>query len=163
MHLYGSVCGAAVWYKLLPSCRGSSEAGVSQSWRRSFGGACKTPCEGSPRAALGSYEASPVHTSLLLPLVRSRVLVGRRGFQDLPAALPASLLALGFFTPDTCLETELAMAKGTTANTASKKRKKADTGNFKTYIARVLRQVHPKIRVSQKSMSILNSLVTRAA
>lgn len=50
------------------------------------------------------------------------------------------------------------MAKSAKASGA-KKRKKADTSTFKTYIARVLRQVHPKVRISQKSMSILNSLV----
>merc|ERR1712078_581425 len=41
-----------------------------------------------------------------------------------------------------------------------KKKKKSKRGaNFKTYINRTLKQVHPKIGISQKSMSIMNSLV----
>ena len=40
------------------------------------------------------------------------------------------------------------------------RRKKPDTSTFKTYISRVLKQVHPKITISKKSMSIMNSFVT---
>ena len=40
------------------------------------------------------------------------------------------------------------------------KRRKANTRTFNTYINRVLKQVHPKIGISKKSMSIMNSFVT---
>ena len=39
------------------------------------------------------------------------------------------------------------------------RKKKADTSTFRTYISRVLKQVHPKITISKKSMSIMNSFV----
>ena len=42
--------------------------------------------------------------------------------------------------------------------TAPKPRSKKTVG-FKTYINRVLKQVHPKIGLSKKSMSIMNSFV----
>ena len=45
-----------------------------------------------------------------------------------------------------------------TSGKATKKRKQ-DASNFKTYIARVLRQVHPKLTISKRSVQILNSLV----
>ena len=55
-----------------------------------------------------------------------------------------------------------AARKGTRAATkkAGGRRKKADTSTFKTYISRVLKQVHPKITISKKSMSIMNSFVS---
>ena len=87
------------------------------------------------------------HTSLL-----------SQGFQDCPAALPGSLLPI-HSRRAACLKTQLAMAKSANKAGPAKRRKKMDTSSFKTYIARVLRQVHPKVRISQKSMSILNSLV----
>ena len=40
------------------------------------------------------------------------------------------------------------------------KRRKARRNTFNTYIHRVLKQVHPKIGMSKKSMSIMNSFVT---
>ena len=43
--------------------------------------------------------------------------------------------------------------------TTGGRKKKPDTSSFKTYISRVLRQVHPKITITKKSMSIMNSLV----
>ena len=43
---------------------------------------------------------------------------------------------------------------------ASKPRTKKRGTSFKTYILRVLKQVHPKIGLSKKSMSIMNSFVT---
>ena len=39
---------------------------------------------------------------------------------------------------------------------------RSKTLNFNTYIYRTLKQVHPKIGLSKKSMSIMNSLVTDA-
>ena len=51
------------------------------------------------------------------------------------------------------------MAKTASKAGTGKRRKAKNTTTFKTYIARVLRQVHPKVRISQKSMSIVNSLV----
>ena len=54
-------------------------------------------------------------------------------------------------------------ARVTKARVAKKeggRRKKADHSTFKTYIARVLKQVHPKITITKSSMSIMNSLVT---
>merc|ERR1719236_13531 len=44
--------------------------------------------------------------------------------------------------------------------TTGGKRKKPNTSSFNTYIHRVLKQVHPKIGMSKKSMSIMNSFVT---
>ena len=41
----------------------------------------------------------------------------------------------------------------------TKTRAKKRSSTFKTYIARVLKQVHPKIGLSKKSMSIMNSFV----
>ena len=41
-----------------------------------------------------------------------------------------------------------------------KKNKKRNTSTFNTYIFRVLKQVHPKVGLSKKSMSIMNSFVT---
>merc|ERR1711924_226485 len=43
-----------------------------------------------------------------------------------------------------------------------KKKKKSKGVNFNTYIFRTLKQVHPKIGLSKKSMSIMNSLVMDA-
>ena len=43
-----------------------------------------------------------------------------------------------------------------------KKKKKSKGVTFNTYIYRTLKQVHPKIGLSKKSMSIMNSLVTDA-
>ena len=40
----------------------------------------------------------------------------------------------------------------------ARRRRRAST--FNTYIHRVLKQVHPKITISKKSMSIMNSFVT---
>ena len=40
------------------------------------------------------------------------------------------------------------------------KRRKARRNTFNTYIHRVLKQVHPKIGISKKAMSIMNSFVT---
>ena len=40
-----------------------------------------------------------------------------------------------------------------------KSRRKRNTSTFNTYIFRVLKQVHPKIGLSKKSMSIMNSFV----
>ena len=34
-----------------------------------------------------------------------------------------------------------------------KRKKKPDTSSFKTYISRVLKQVHPKITITKSSMS----------
>ena len=42
---------------------------------------------------------------------------------------------------------------------ATKPRTKKKTTSFKTYILRVLKQVHPKIGLSKKSMLIMNSFV----
>merc|ERR1712188_178510 len=44
-----------------------------------------------------------------------------------------------------------------------KKKKKSKGVNFNTYIYRTLKQVHPKIGLSKKSMSIMNSLVMDAS
>ena len=59
-----------------------------------------------------------------------------------------------------------AKAAKTAKKTAAKKpktgktrRKKPNTSTFNTYIFRVLKQVHPKIGLSKKSMSIMNSFV----
>ena len=46
-------------------------------------------------------------------------------------------------------------AKTKVAKTRTKKR----SATFKTYIHRVLKQVHPKIGLSKRSMSIMNSFV----
>ena len=43
-----------------------------------------------------------------------------------------------------------------------KKKKKSKGLTFNTYINRTLKQVHPKIGISKKSMSIMNSLVMDA-
>merc|ERR1719152_767673 len=43
-----------------------------------------------------------------------------------------------------------------------KKKKKSKGVTFNTYINRTLKQVHPKIGISKKSMSIMNSLVMDA-
>ena len=40
-----------------------------------------------------------------------------------------------------------------------KKRKTKRVESFSTYISRVLKQVHPQIGISKKSMDIMNSLV----
>ena len=48
----------------------------------------------------------------------------------------------------------------TVAKAGAKRRKKPNTSTFNTYINRVLKQVHPKIGISKKSMSIMNSFVT---
>ena len=61
----------------------------------------------------------------------------------------------------------MAGKKRTTKKTGAKKvkkttgtrRKKPNTTTFNTYIFRVLKQVHPKIGLSKKSMSIMNSFV----
>merc|ERR1712224_463071 len=45
---------------------------------------------------------------------------------------------------------------------ADGKKKKSKGVTFNTYIYRALKQVHPKIGLSKKSMSIMNSLVTDA-
>merc|ERR1712118_441168 len=45
---------------------------------------------------------------------------------------------------------------------ADGKKKKSKPLNFNTYIYRTLKQVHPKIGMSKKSMSIMNSLVMDA-
>lgn len=45
------------------------------------------------------------------------------------------------------------------AKASTKPRTKKGTIGFKTYINRVLKQVHPKIGMSKKSMSIMNSFV----
>ena len=42
---------------------------------------------------------------------------------------------------------------------AEKKRKKARNQTFALYIHKVLKQVHPDVRISSKSMSIMNSFV----
>ena len=42
---------------------------------------------------------------------------------------------------------------------ATKPRTKKRANSFKTYISRVLKQVHPKIGLSKKSMIIMNSFV----
>eukprot|EP00923_Selenidium_pygospionis_P030603 GHVN01054284.1.p1 GENE.GHVN01054284.1~~GHVN01054284.1.p1 ORF type:complete len:131 (+),score=13.57 GHVN01054284.1:65-457(+) len=41
----------------------------------------------------------------------------------------------------------------------SKKRKKARTETYNTYILKVLKQVHPETRISKKSMLIMNSFI----
>ena len=45
------------------------------------------------------------------------------------------------------------------AEGASKKRKAKRTESYQTYIHKVLKQVHPEIGVSKKSMSIMNSFI----
>ena len=44
--------------------------------------------------------------------------------------------------------------------TGKTRRKKPNTSTFNTYIFRVLKQVHPETRISQKGMSIINNFVT---
>ena len=57
-------------------------------------------------------------------------------------------------------KTKTKAKKVTKAATGEKKRrKKSNYSSFNTYIHRVLKQVHPKIGMSKKSMSIMNSFV----
>ena len=57
-------------------------------------------------------------------------------------------------------KTKTKVKKVTKAATGEKKRrKKSNYSSFNTYIHRVLKQVHPKIGMSKKSMSIMNSFV----
>ena len=52
-----------------------------------------------------------------------------------------------------------AAKKASKPKTGTRRRKKPNTSTFNTYIYRVLKQVHPKISLSKKSMSIMNSFV----
>ena len=51
------------------------------------------------------------------------------------------------------------VAKKAAKKKTGKSRRKRNTSSFNTYIFRVLKQVHPKIGLSKKSMSIMNSFV----
>ena len=51
-------------------------------------------------------------------------------------------------------------AKKSAPKTAIKKSKRKGVESWKTYIFRVLKQVHPETRISQKGMSIINNFVT---
>ena len=53
-----------------------------------------------------------------------------------------------------------AVAKKSAPKTAIKKSKRKGVESWKTYIFRVLKQVHPETRISQKGMSIINNFVT---
>ena len=50
--------------------------------------------------------------------------------------------------------------KSAPKNTATKKIKRRGVESWKTYIFRVLKQVHPETRISQKGMAIINNFVT---
>ena len=50
--------------------------------------------------------------------------------------------------------------KSAPKNTATKKYKCRGVESWKTYIFRVLKQVHPETRISQKGMAIINNFVT---
>ena len=52
-----------------------------------------------------------------------------------------------------------AMTQKAKAPAAKLRAKKRQTKSFRTYISRVLKQVHPKIGLSKTSMSIINSFV----
>jgi histone H2B len=55
------------------------------------------------------------------------------------------------------------MAKAATKKVTPKavrKYKRKGTESWKTYIFRVLKQVHPETRISQKGMAIINNFVT---
>jgi len=46
------------------------------------------------------------------------------------------------------------------AKTLAMKKSRKGKKSFSTYILKVLKQVHPKIRMSKRSMAIMNSLVS---
>jgi len=46
-----------------------------------------------------------------------------------------------------------------TAKSAGKSRKKSNHNSYKTFIYKVLKQVHPETGISSKAMSIMNSFV----
>jgi histone H2B len=51
--------------------------------------------------------------------------------------------------------------EGVSASVVKKaNRKKTSSDRFSTYIFRVLKQVHPKVGITKKGMSIMNSLVS---
>ena len=50
--------------------------------------------------------------------------------------------------------------KSAPKNAATKKIKRRGVESWKTYIFRVLKQVHPETRISQKGMAIINNFVT---
>ena len=53
-----------------------------------------------------------------------------------------------------------AVAKKSAPKTAIKKSKRKGVESWKCYIFRVLKQVHPETRISQKGMAIINNFVT---
>ena len=53
-----------------------------------------------------------------------------------------------------------AVTKKSAPKTAVRKYKRKGTESWKTYIFRVLKQVHPETRISQKGMAIINNFVT---
>jgi histone H3/H4 len=53
-----------------------------------------------------------------------------------------------------------AVTKKSAPKTAVRKYKRKGVQSWKTYIHRVLKQVHPETRISQKGMTIINNFVT---
>jgi histone H2B len=52
-----------------------------------------------------------------------------------------------------------AVKQPSTAKADGKKKKKRSTESYKLYIFKVLKQVHPEIGISSKSMNIMNSFI----